>query len=237
MKLLHSAWALCALIAVGSVQGQEATIRKNLGARLPTLQKIDEVRKTPMPGLYEVRVNESEIYYTDAKGDFLLQGNLLDTRKRRNLTEEREAQLSAISFDSLPLKDALVVVRGNGKRKLAVFEDPNCGYCKRLERDMQKIDNITIYTFLIPILGADSLEKAKHIWCAKDKAQAWENWMLFEQKPEPAKCDTTALERNLAFSRQHKITGTPTLFFRDGTRIPGAISADDLEKRLAGAPS
>jgi thiol:disulfide interchange protein DsbC len=161
---------------------------------------------------------------------------LLDTRKRRSLTEEREAQLSAISFDSLPLKDALLVVRGNGKRKLAVFEDPNCGYCKRLERDMQKIDNVTIYTFLIPILGADSVEKAKNIWCAKDRSQAWENWMLFEQKPEPAKCDTTALERNLAFSRQHKITGTPTLFFRDGTRIPGAISADDVEKRLTAAP-
>jgi thiol:disulfide interchange protein DsbC len=212
---------------------QEAAIRKNLAERLPALPKIDEVSKTPMNGLYEIRVNGSDIFYTDAEGNFLLQGNLLDTKAKRNLTEERVEKLSAIDFSTLPLKDAFVQVRGNGKRQLAVFEDPNCGYCKRFERDLQKINDVTIHTFLIPILGADSAEKSKNIWCAKDKNKAWLDWMVRDQTPSKASCDTAALERNVDFSKKHKITGTPTVFFADGSRVPGAISAQQIEKMLA----
>ena len=127
---------------------QEAAIRKNLTERLPQLPSIDEVSKTPMAGLYEVRVNGTDILYTDAEGNYLIQGSMIDTRARRNLTEERVEKLSAIAFDALPVKDAFTIVRGNGKRKLAVFEDPNCGYCKRFERDLQKVDNVTIHMFL-----------------------------------------------------------------------------------------
>ena len=213
---------------------QEAVIRKNLAERLPALVKIDEVSKTPMNGLYEIRV-DSDIFYTDAEGNFLIQGNLIDTKGKRNLTEERVEKLSAIDFDALPLKDAFTQVRGNGKRKLAVFEDPNCGYCKRFERDLQKVNDVTIHTFLIPILSADSAEKSKNIWCAKDKNKAWLDWMVRDQPAAKASCDTTALERNLAFSKKYKITGTPTVFFADGTRVPGAISAQDIEKQLASA--
>jgi len=228
---------LAALLAgsLGSALAQEALIRKNLAERLPALAKIDEVSKTPMNGLYEIRVNDSDLFYTDAEGNFLIQGNLLDTRNRRNLTEERVEKLSAIDFAALPLKDAFTQVRGNGKRQLAVFEDPNCGYCKRFERDLQKVNDVTIHTFLIPILSPDSAEKSKNIWCAKDKAKAWADWMVREQAPAKASCDTGALERNLAFSRKHKITGTPTLFFVDGTRVPGAIGTDQIEKTLASA--
>ena len=213
---------------------QEAVIRKNLAERLPALSKIDEVSKTPMNGLYEIRV-DSDIFYTDAEGNFLIQGNLIDTKGKRNLTEERVTKLSAIDFDDLPLKDAFTQVRGNGKRKLAVFEDPNCGYCKRFERDLQKVNDVTIHTFLIPILSADSAEKSKNIWCAKDKNKAWLDWMVRDQNPAKASCDTTALERNLAFSKKYKITGTPTVFFANGTRVPGAISAPEIEKQLASA--
>ena len=213
---------------------QEAVIRKNLAERLPALSKIDEVSKTPMNGLYEIRV-DSDIFYTDAEGNFLIQGNLIDTKGKRNLTEERVTKLSAIDFDDLPLKDAFTQVRGNGKRKLAVFEDPNCGYCKRFERDLQKVNDVTIHTFLIPILSADSAEKSKNIWCAKDKNKAWLDWMVRDQNPAKASCDTTALERNLAFSKKYMITGTPTVFFADGTRVPGAISAQEIEKQLASA--
>ncbi|MEC5213506.1 thiol:disulfide interchange protein DsbC [Polaromonas sp. CG_9.5] len=213
---------------------QEAVIRKNLAERLPALSKIDEVSKTPMNGLYEIRV-DSDIFYTDAEGNFLIQGNLIDTKGKRNLTEERVTKLSSIDFDDLPLKDAFTQVRGNGKRKLAVFEDPNCGYCKRFERDLQKVNDVTIHTFLIPILSADSVEKSKNIWCAKDKNKAWLDWMMREQTPAKASCDTTALERNLAFSKKYKITGTPTVFFANGTRVPGAISAPEIEKQLASA--
>ena len=218
--------------SLGSAFAQEAQIRKNLAERIPALSKIDEVSKTPMNGLYEIRVNDSDIFYTDAEGNFLLQGNLIDTKAKRNLTEERQDKLSAVAFDSLPLKDAFVQVRGNGKRKMAVFADPNCGYCKRFERDLEKINDVTIHTFLIPILSADSAEKAKNLWCAKDKGKAWADWMVRDQPINKATCDASALERNLAFSRKYKITGTPTVFFADGTRVPGAIGAQEIEKNL-----
>ncbi|WP_370868923.1 DsbC family protein [Polaromonas sp.] len=221
--------------SLGAAFAQEAAIRKNLAERLPSLAKIDEVSKTPMNGLYEIRVNDSDIFYTDAEGNFLIQGNLIDTKAKRNLTEERVEKLSAIDFSALPLKDAFILVHGNGKRKLAVFEDPNCVYCKRFERDLQKVNDVTIYTFLLPILSPDSVEKSKNIWCAKDKGKAWLDWMVRDQTPAKASCDTAALERNLDFSKKHKITGTPTVFFADGTRVPGAISAQQVEKLLASA--
>ncbi|MGH6638525.1 MAG: DsbC family protein [Polaromonas sp.] len=233
MKLI----ALLGLMAcsLGSAFAQEAAIRKNLAERLPSFSKIDEVSKTPMNGLYEIRINDSDIFYTDAEGNFLLQGQLIDTRAKRNLTEERVEKLSAIDFDALPLKDAFTVVRGNGKRKLAVFEDPNCGYCKRFERDLQKVSDVTIYMFLFPILSPDSVDKSRNIWCAKDRGKAWVDLMVRDQPAAKATCDTTVLERNLEFGRKHKITGTPTLFFANGSRVPGAISAQQVENLLATA--
>jgi thiol:disulfide interchange protein DsbC len=229
IRLLSVLLALTSL----SATAQEAAIRKNIAERLPQLPKIEEVSKTPMPGLFEVRVGGTDIFYTDANGNFLIQGQLFDTRQRRNLTEERVNKLTAINFDSLPLKDAFTVVRGDGKRKIAVFEDPNCGYCKRFERDLEKLNNITIHTFLYPILNADSAEKSKYIWCAKDRSKAWQDWMLRDQLSPAASCDTAAIARNVELGHKHKITGTPTLILADGTRVPGAISAQQLEKLLA----
>lgn len=236
MKLLKSAVLLCLMAgSLGAAFAQEAAIRKNLAERLPSFAKIDEVSKTPMNGLYEIRINGSEIFYSDVEGNFLLQGNLLDTRGKRNLTEERIEKLSAIDFAALPYKDAFTIVRGTGKRKMAVFEDPNCGYCKRLEHDLAKVNDVTIYLFLYPILGQDSVEKSRDIWCARDKAKAWVNWMVREQPAAKASCDTTALERNVEFGKKYRITGTPTVFFADGSRVPGAISFDQIEKLLASA--
>jgi thiol:disulfide interchange protein DsbC len=231
--------ALVAVLALGLAaaavaQDTSAVARKNLETRIPQLGKIDEIGKTPMAGLLEVRVG-SEIYYTDPEGNFLIHGQLIDAKAQKNLTEERLDKLMAIDFDSLPLKDAFVVVRGNGKRRMAVFQDPNCPYCKRFERDLQKVDNVTIYMFLYPILGADSTEKAKAIWCMRDKGKVWQDWMVNNQAipgPGPANCDTTALTRNIDFGKKHKITGTPTLFFANGTRVPGAIAAPEVEKML-----
>lgn len=235
MKLMKTALIAATLAVTFGVAAQEATIRKNLGERIPQLKKIDEITKSPIPGLYEIRVNDIEIFYTDAEGNYLVQGNLIDTKQRRNLTEERVDKLTAISFDSLPFKDAFTIVRGNGKRRLAVFEDPNCGYCKRFERDLQKVDNVTISMFLYPILSADSSEKSKHIWCAKDKGKAWQDWMVRDKPAAVASCDTAAIERNVELGRKYKITGTPTLVFADGTKVPGAISAAEVEKHLTTA--
>ena len=234
MKLIPSLLAAAALGLALSASAQESAIRKTLAERIPQLEKIDEVRTTPMTGLYEVRTG-TDVFYTDAKGNFLIQGELIDTKARRNLTEDRIAKLSAVDFSALPLKDAFVTVRGDGKRQLVVFADPNCGYCKRFERDLQKIDNVTVHTFLYPILSPDSAEKSNNVWCAKDRTAAWDDWMLRDKTPTSASCDTTALQRNLAFGKKHKITGTPTLILSDGSRVPGAIAAADLEKRLTSA--
>lgn len=229
--------ALLATCTLTSALAQEAAIRKNLGERVPQLGKIDEVSKTPIAGVYELRINGTDILYTDAQGDFLIQGNLIDTKQRRNLTEERVDKLSAIQFDSLPFKDAFTIVRGNGKRKLAVFEDPNCGYCKRFEEGLQQINNVTVYMFLYPVLGPNSVDKSKTIWCAKDKAKSWSDWMLKGVEPSSAKCDTAAVDRNVQLGKKHKINGTPTLIFADGTRVPGAIGPDQVEKQLDQAGS
>ncbi|HNL42751.1 MAG TPA: DsbC family protein, partial [Ottowia sp.] len=186
-----------------------------------------------MPGLFEVRVG-TDVLYTDAEGNFLLHGSLLDARNGRNLTEERVNKLLAVDFKTLELKNAITMVRGNGKRKLAVFEDPNCGYCKRFEKDLQKVDNVTVHLFLIPILGEDSVNKSRQIWCAADRAKSWNDWMLRDVAPKgKAICNTEALTANLEFANKHRITGTPTLIFEDGSRVPGAIGAVQLEERLA----
>ncbi len=233
MTLMKRA-ALAALMAglfAATAHAQEATIRKNLAERLPQMPKIDEVSKTPMPGLFEVRIG-SDLFYTDADGNYFIQGQIIDTRQQKNITEERMEKLNAIDFSALPLKDAFTIVRGNGKRKIAVFQDPNCSYCKRFERDFQKVDNVTVHMFLYPILGKDSTDKSRNLWCAKDKGKAWQDWMVRDQAAPTANCDAAALTRNVEFGKKHKITGTPTLIFADGSRVPGAIGAAQVEKML-----
>lgn len=237
MKLLATAaTAMFAVLTLGQAfaASPQDTIRQTLNERIPQLTKIDEVRTTPMQGLYEVRVG-TDVFYTDAQGNYLIQGELIDTQARRNLTEDRIKALTAVKFSDLPLNDAIKVVQGKGERHIAVFADPNCGYCKRFERDMQSVDNVTMHVFLIPILSPDSVEKSRNIWCAKDQAKAWQDYMLKGEKSTSATCDTKALERNLAFAHKYKITGTPTIVFTDNTRVPGAISAKDVEKRLSSA--
>ena len=161
--LACAAAALCfALPALA----QEAAIRKALTERLPSFPQIDEVRESPMKGLYEVRVG-TDIFYSDAAGNHLIEGHLIDTRSKTNLTEARIAKLTAIDFASLPLADAIVWKQGSGARKLVVFADPNCGYCKKFEKDLTGIKDVTVYTFLYPILGGDSPDKSRDIWCAK----------------------------------------------------------------------
>lgn len=229
--------ALCAALLAGSfgALAQEAQIKKAIDTHLPQLKGVQEVRKTPVPGLFEIRVNDSEIYYTDAKGDFLIQGEVYDLKSQRNLTKERENVLTAVKWDSLPVKDAITFTRGNGARKLAVFADPNCGYCKKFERDLLKVDNITVHVFQIGILAPDSKTKNRAIWCARDKGQAWLDWMVRgNMAPEAAAmCDSSATTRNEAFAKKVRINSTPTLLFEDGSRQAGAISMEDLEKQFA----
>jgi thiol:disulfide interchange protein DsbC len=232
MRLFQFFTLTCLILASTFSLAQDSNLKKILSERLPSLPKIEEISKTPMPGVFEIRVQGNEIFYADAKGDFLIQGALIDTKQKRNLTEERTEKLSAVPFDSLPLKFAITQVRGNGKRKLVVFSDPNCGYCKRFERDLQKIDNVTLYHLMYPVLGEDSRLKSRNIACAKDRAKTWNDWMLQGITPPTVSCDNHNIDAIVEFGRKNRINGTPTMFVADGTRVPGAIDAAQIEALL-----
>jgi thiol:disulfide interchange protein DsbC len=232
-----AALALAAALFALPVAADEATIRKNLAQRLPDFPKIDEVSKTPVPGVWEVRVG-TDLFYSDAEGRYLIEGgSIIDTRDKTNLTQQRIAKLTAIKFDELPLKDAMVVKQGKGTRRLAVFGDPNCGYCRRLERDLVALKDVTIYSFVYPVLGPDSEVKSRAIWCSKDAMATWRAWMIDGVVPPRimGACNMEAIERTVAFGRKHRINGTPALVFEDGQRVSGAMSGADLEKRLVEA--
>jgi len=196
------------------------------------------VTKSPYLGLYEVYA-EGQILYTDEKQSVIIAGgSLIDGKTMRNHTAERMQKLTAIKFNELPFEYAVKQVRGDGKRVMASFEDPNCGYCKKLAKDIAKLDNVTIYTFLLPILSPDSLEKSNQIWCSTDKAKTWNDWMQDGKAPSgKADCDTTAVQKTIELGRRLSINGTPTLFFADGERIPGAVPIAQIEQRLAGQTS
>ena len=234
-NLLRStmALALVALFAQAAF-AQEALIRKNLAERLPDFPKIDEVSKTAIPGLYEIRIG-TEILYSDERGEHLIQGNIIETKTRSDVTQARIDKITAIDFAALPLKDAIVWKQGSGERKLVVFADPNCGYCKKFETEMQQVKDVTVYTFLIPILGGDSPDKARNLWCAKDSSAAWRDWMIkgAAAPRSMGTCDSSALQRNLAMAKKYRVTGTPALVFEDGKRIPGALPPAEVEKQLA----
>jgi thiol:disulfide interchange protein DsbC len=235
MKLLASLVVplLALFIGLPAAAQDLDRIRAELRKKFPEAQ-IESVRKSGYGGLLEVS-GGGEIFYTDDKTTFLLLGSLIDTKSRENVTEARMRKLSAIKFDSLPLESAIKIVRGNGSRRIAIFADPNCGYCKRFERELVNVTDITVYTFLYPILSQDSTDKSKAIWCAADRTKAWMDLMIKDTQPTgSAKCDTP-IEKVLAFGRDKRITGTPTIFFEDGERVPGAIPMATFEKRLADA--
>ncbi len=193
--------------------------------------EVTEVRPTAFAGLYEVLIG-GDILYTDAQVEYVLQGTLVDAKTHRDLTAERLAKLSEVPFDSLPLHLAIKQVKGNGERKLAIFEDPNCGYCKMLHKTLAQIDNTTVYTLLFPILSPDSETKARDIWCAKDQAATWRDWMVDGKTPPEAKCDTP-VEEILALGRKMRVQGTPAIIFSDGSRVNGALPLEALNQKLA----
>jgi thiol:disulfide interchange protein DsbC len=224
------------VLAAASAFADEAAIRRALAERLPDLPHIDEVARSPVQGLYEVRYNGTEILYASENGDFVfVNGSLVETHSRQNLTEAHSQAFMVTDFDKLPLKDAIVIKQGNGSRRMAMFVDPYCEYCKNFERDLVSVHDVTVYAFIIPILGPESKTRARDIWCAADPAKAWRDWMLRRVEPVRAmKCDVAPLERNVVFANQQKLQVTPSLFFNDGSRKRGILTADAVEARLRG---
>ena len=202
-------------------------IQKKLGANA----KVKSVSPAPVSGLYEVLVG-NDIFYTDTSGKYLIQGEIIELASGKNITEQRQADLNRIKWSDLNPANAIKNVRGNGSRQLAVFSDPNCGYCKRLEKSLQQLDNVTIHTYLIPILSPDSAQKSKQIWCSADPYKAYMDWMLNGITPSGKGDCSTPLDKNMAFAKTYGVTGTPTLFFTDGSRFPGAVQITDIEKKF-----
>ena len=230
--------ALFGATLASAALADEATVRKSFESKFGA--KADSITKAGYLGLYEIYA-DGQILYSDDKGAVFIMASrdglaLIDAKTSRNVTKDRLAKLTAIKWSDLPLDQAVKQVKGDGRRVLASFEDPNCGFCKRLAKELQKLENVTIYTFLYPILAQDSVDKSKQIWCAPDRAKAWNDWMT-ENKNPPAKtdCDTSAIAKNQEYGRKLNITGTPTLFFADGERIPGAAPIEQIERKLSQA--
>ena len=230
-RILRSGIAALALALPMIATADEGNVRKGIEAFFGKDVKVDAVRKAGFLNLYEVQVG-GEMIYTDEKVTHVLIGNVHDVKANKDLTGTRK-------FSLLPLELTIKQVRGDGKRTLVTFEDPNCGYCKKLAQEIQKLNNVTVHTFLYPVLGEDSHEKSKAIWCSADRAKAWNEWMLNgkEAGKASAKCDITGLEKSIETGRKLGIRGTPALFFSDGGRVPGYMPGPQLDQAISRASS
>lgn len=214
--------------ATVAADSREADVAKRFGEVFGNLE-VTAARRTPY-GIYEVQIG-TDLVYTDEGVTWVMEGPLIDAATRRDVTRERLEQLGSIPFDQLPFELAIKQVRGDGARKMAVFEDPNCGYCKQLHKTLEGEDNVTIYTFLYPILSPDSVTKSRDIWCAKDPARVWREWMVEDKKPPTAECDAPT-QQVTALGRQLMVRGTPAIFFPDGSRLNGAAPIATIRSHL-----
>lgn len=209
-----------------------ASARAGVEAWLKGRYKVDELRRTPVAGIWEVRIGKDLIYVDDKGRHAFVEGNLVDIRSNRNLTRERVDELLTIDFSALPLDLAMKQVIGKGTRTMAVFEDPNCGYCRQMRKDMANLQDVTIYTFVIPILSADSELKARKALCADDKVRAWTDLMISGKVPGNAGTCDTPLPRLKELAQTLGVTATPTTFFPNGKRLQGYVPAAQLERML-----
>jgi thiol:disulfide interchange protein DsbC len=236
-NLVKSALSVALLIGLVSepAQADPQTIRSTLRQLIPNLPQIDDVAPSPVQGLWQVRIGGT-LVYTDASGSLLLEGQLTDMRTRTNLTQEAINKALAVPFDSLPLQDAVITHQeGRGERRIAVFADPNCGFCKRFEVDLHKLTNVRVYTFMVPFLGQKSADDVRSIMCASDPVATWRQWMLSGVAPQPNQggCQAAAaIDRNLELARRLGITGTPTTLFMNQQRVSGAVPLDQVQSRL-----
>jgi thiol:disulfide interchange protein DsbC len=223
-------------VASVTAQADEAEIKANMLKQYPEI-KIRSVTKAPIAGLWEVFA-DGQIFYTDAKADYMIMdGTLVEVSRRANVTDERLQKLNMIKFSDLPLEMAIKEVKGSGARKLAVFTDPDCPYCRQLQQELTNVNNVTIYYFLFPIVGLhpNAPEIARQIWCSPNRTQAWLDYMATRVKPTaPSTCDTP-VDKIVAFGQSKSINGTPAIIFANGQRVPGAIGAAQIEQILATA--
>lgn len=225
-----SKWIVLLLSVMAfSAHAGENEIRQSLQSKFPGAGKIEHIVKTPYAGLYEVVIGD-QLLYTDEQGEYIFDGSVIDAKSRRDLSEERRRVLFAIDFDKLPLELAVKEVKGNGKRKLAIFTDPNCPYCKRLEKELSGVSDVTLYLFMYPIFPG-SAEIVRNVLCSKDPVKAWNDWMLKDISPAKAVCKTQT-DKVMALGQKLHVNGTPNLIFGNGIQAPGYLPAKELEKNL-----
>ena len=228
---------LAGLFLAQAAWANEAAIRKALEPKLNGA-RIEGVVPAPIQGLWEVRVRDSEggmqILYTDAAAGNIIVGSIIDARSNRNLTEERMRKLTAIDFGTLPLDHAVKIQRGNGKRVLAMFSDPYCPACRQFEGQLAKLDDITIYVFMYPVIRPENAEHSRMVWCSEDRARAWLDLAAAPRPkvPEPKGSCSSPVEQNLALGRKLGVNSTPTLFLVNGERFTGGLNAPDLRDVL-----
>lgn len=227
---------LLMVIAVATVataaRSDDAAVRATLQRTFPQ-SPVQGITKTPVPGVLEA-VIEGQVFYITEDGRYILGGPLIDAKANRNLTEARLEQINAIPFDSLPLDWTFKRVKGTGARRIAIFEDPDCPYCKMLEQTLEGMDNLTVYVFLYPIaqIHPDAVAKSKAVWCAKDRVKAWDDAMRSGTVPTGAADCDNPIAKIIDFAKRHRITGTPTTILADGRRLVGAVPRAELEAQL-----
>ena len=231
-KTVWYALAVASAIA-GGAHANEPAVRQAILAKFPKMT-VDSVTKTPFQGIYEV-VLDGQVYYTDEKASYVFSGSLIDMRGRepRNLPQETTNKMASSAL-AKATDLAVKRVKGNGKRVVYTFEDPNCGYCKELQKELVKLNDVTIYTFLWPILSPDSMDKSKAIWCSKDRAKTWEEYMIKGVALTGKRdCDTSAIEKNQRLAQRFNLKGTPAVYLANGEQIGGYLPASQLETALA----
>jgi thiol:disulfide interchange protein DsbC len=237
MRFLAKAAIAFSAIAFGtafqvSAAGDEEsrTIKATLEKRFPGVE-IESIAPAPWEGLYEV-VTAGEIVYTNKDAKLLFSGQILDTTTKENLTKRSWNERRRIDFSSLPLDQAIKIVKGKGTRKLAVFEDPLCPFCAKFEKELKEVDDATVYVFLLPLedIHPGATQVAQKIWCSKDRAAAWERWMQDRQANDDATCATNVIEQVRTLADKLKINSTPTMYFESGYRNSGAVAAKELEQ-------
>jgi thiol:disulfide interchange protein DsbC len=231
-KTIASCLLVLSAFLAGATNADEASVRQAFQAKVKA--SVESVTRSSLPGIYEV-IAEGQVFYTDEKVTYIFRGMLLDMRGKepRDIAEEATSRLMATTL-SKSTDLAFKRVKGNGKRGIYTFEDPNCGYCKLLQKEFVKMNDVTIYTFLLPILSADSMEKSKAIWCSKDRAKAWDDFMLKGVAPTGRRdCDTSAIEKNRELAQRFRLRGTPAVYLANGEQIGGMVPAEKLEAALA----
>jgi thiol:disulfide interchange protein DsbC len=236
-KLLTTAIAALALSIAAGTHADESSLRATLEKRMSGV-KIGKISPAPVPGLFEVVVNGLNVVYTDKKGDFAFIGNLVDLKTQQSLTKKRAEELAYVDFSKIPPAQAIVKVKGDGSRKLAVFSDPDCPYCKQLEKELAFVDNVTIYVMLLPLeqLHPDARKKAEAVWCSADRAKTWDDLMLYGKAPAAPQGECkTPIDDIRALAESLSINGTPGLVFQNGKLVPGEMKTEQIEAMLTAA--